>query len=469
MVSELHHFYLEMFAVVFGAVIAFYCTSRAFTLNDRFSLFIGMGFLASALIDVLNAVVSISSAGETSFLGYFIPQMWVASRIINAGMIVLALIRYADLIVLAGIRYADLRQTIITRNTLITIPGTIVSISIGIILLSLFAPFPHIVIDFPIHRPYEVLAIALFFTALIFFCQRRLSHMNDVFYKGILTYLIISIIGEATISYSTTNFDTPFNVAQILKDASYFVIVIALAVSSIRYAEELKRKDRLKDEFISVASHELRSPIQPILGFATLAKKGKIEQEAAWEGVLQHSRRLQNLASSILDVSRIQSGELRYVMEKVRINEVILEVVNSAKVNLSKDVSLETNLDKNVEIDADRLRITQVLANIIGNSVKFTDKGHIRVESNVSSARNEIEIKISDTGGGIPNDVLPNLFSKFVTKGVRDKAQLGTGLGLFISKEIVLAHNGEISAYNNNEGGATFTIVLPISRDQKMN
>ncbi|MFQ5941691.1 MAG: ATP-binding protein [Nitrososphaerales archaeon] len=265
-----------------------------------------------------------------------------------------------------------------------------------------------------------------------------------------------------------------FVVFSILTVLGFFAVVIIIINKKLRNLvkirtnelekvnEELKHKDRLKDEFLSIASHELRSPIQPILGFAGLAKKRNIDDDEAWDGVLRHSRRLQEVANDILDSSRIESGELTYVMEKFEINEVILDAINSAKVNLNGSASIESKLCKDVEIEGDRARIIQVLSNIIGNAVKFTRKGSIKVESHAFPERNRVEIKISDTGGGIPNDILPHLFGKFITKSVGGENQHGTGLGLFISKAIVIAHKGEIFAYNNDEGGATFTILLPM-------
>ncbi|MGH9909421.1 MAG: sensor histidine kinase, partial [Nitrososphaerales archaeon] len=119
------------------------------------------------------------------------------------------------------------------------------------------------------------------------------------------------------------------------------------------------------------------------------------------------------------------------------------------------------NLDKDIEIYADKGRLTQALTNTIGNAVKFTKKGYVTVESKFLAGENKIEIEISDTAGGIPKDILPKLFGKFVTKSIGNENQHGTGLGLFISKAIVTAHRGEIFAYNNNEDGATFMIVLP--------
>ena len=229
--------------------------------------------------------------------------------------------------------------------------------------------------------------------------------------------------------------------------------------------EELKRKEKLKDEFINIASHELKSPIQPILGLAGLALKGKIKHEEAWEVTLRQARKLEQLANDILDVSRIESGNLSCKMEKVRINEIILDVVAAAKLNpnLSEHVALNTKLDTPIEVVADKLRITQLLGNIIGNAAKFTTSGNITVESHVHLKENEIEIRIVDTGSGIPDDIFPDLFEKFSTKRSSGNDQSGTGLGLFISKAIVLAHGGQISASNNNQSGSTFSILLPIN------
>jgi signal transduction histidine kinase len=234
--------------------------------------------------------------------------------------------------------------------------------------------------------------------------------------------------------------------------------------------EELKQKEKLKDEFINIASHELKSPIQPILGLAALAKKGKINQERAWDITLRQARKLEHLANDILDVSRIESGNLSCKMDRVRINDLILDVMAAAKLNpdLSEGVVLDTKLDAPIEIAADKLRITQVLVNIIGNAVKFTKAGSITVETRVNRDDNKIEISIVDTGSGIPVSILPTLFEKFSTrKNTGNESQTGTGLGLFISRAIILAHGGQIHVSNNTVMGSTFTIFLPIEQKQE--
>ncbi len=238
----------------------------------------------------------------------------------------------------------------------------------------------------------------------------------------------------------------------------------------VKDKEELKKKERLKNEFVAIASHELRTPIQPILGFALLAKRGTISQEVAWEGVLAEARRLQQLANDILDVSRIESDNLKYDFVKLKINELIRHTVDSLSTDASKNLAITFNHDvaeKDLAIDADRSRITQVITNIIGNAIKFTSEGRIMIQSKVIN--DSVEITISDTGGGIPSDILSKLFEKFVTKGHGEGSKKGSGLGLYISKAIVTAHNGDITAFNNNENGATFAIRLPISNSSHKN
>ncbi len=228
--------------------------------------------------------------------------------------------------------------------------------------------------------------------------------------------------------------------------------------------EKLKSNDLMQREFLGVASHELRSPIQPILSYADLAIKGDLPYEQALQTIFAQALRLQKLANDILDVARIEAGQLSCVMRRVSINRVIKDAVDSIRQNLGKDVHLEVQLlEHDVEIELDADRIGQVLTNILGNAAKFTEKGKIRIETSRASndSNNLIEIRISDTGGGIPEEILPRLFEKFATKDVGGSAKHGTGLGLYISKAIVKAHNGKISAFNNPEGGATFVISLP--------
>jgi signal transduction histidine kinase len=232
----------------------------------------------------------------------------------------------------------------------------------------------------------------------------------------------------------------------------------------------------MQREFISIASHELRNPIQPILNYADLAKKGLIPTDEALDVVMEEAGRLSFLANNILDVSRIESGQLVYRMEKFFINGDIFSAIESTRSALKPGVSIDADLAPCEKIEGDRGRISQVIANVLLNAVRYTDKGRILVQSRVigqSAAASGgpadgppmLAIKISDTGRGIPEDILPKVFDKFVTTSSREGSKEGTGLGLYISRAIVEAHGGRMVAYNNPQGGgATFEILLPFSQ-----
>ncbi len=132
------------------------------------------------------------------------------------------------------------------------------------------------------------------------------------------------------------------------------------------------------------------------------------------------------------------------------------------KTGLTKDIKIIEYLDENVIIEADKTRIEQVLRNILGNAIKFTENGAVTVKTHLDKKAAELIFTISDTGLGIPEDILPNIFGKFVTKGHEMENQSGNGLGLFLCKGIISAHGGRIFAHNNKDAGSTFEFSLPL-------
>ena len=271
--------------------------------------------------------------------------------------------------------------------------------------------------------------------------------------------IIVSVVGAVA---STLG----FFISQINKDLKKEVDMKTLELKEAN--EKLTELDKMKDEFIGIASHELKSPIQPIFGFAELAKAGDIDQNEAWDGVTELANELQDLANAVLDVSRIESNRLKLQIDKIRINDVILETVQTLKINLKSGVVIHENLDEDIEIEADRVRLGQVLRNLLDNAIKFTRKGTINIDTHVNQNENKIQIIISDSGLGIPEEILPNIFGKFVTKGHNQENKSGTGLGLFLCKGIINAHGGKIFACNNAAGGATFEFILPILQKEKI-
>jgi signal transduction histidine kinase len=251
--------------------------------------------------------------------------------------------------------------------------------------------------------------------------------------------------------------------------------------------EELKYKDRLKDEFINVAAHELKGPIQPILGLSELLRTRKAidggtnnnnkisemtvqEEREFLDVIVRNSRRLREFAENILDVAKIESGSLVLNKEKINLEDMIKEVLKEfAQKTINKDkmkISYESPDSDTIIIVGDRSKLNQVIYNLVSNAVKFIhDEGTVIVsvtrKKHDAGTNNDYSavVSIKDTGSGIDPDILPRLFTKFSTKSETG----GTGLGLFISKSIIERHGGRIWAENNRDGskGATFAFSLP--------
>jgi signal transduction histidine kinase len=229
--------------------------------------------------------------------------------------------------------------------------------------------------------------------------------------------------------------------------------------------EKLQSLDKMKTDFILIAAHELRTPIQPIMGSVKLAEKGLISNEQAWKTIVTEAKRLSTVATYILDVGKIESGNISYDMKPLSVTQLVERISSSSTKFATQDgmISIKMDLDEDVTIMGDRERLVQAFANIIDNAAKFAKNGTITIQT-VNNDDGMVEIKIIDDGPGIPQEILPVLFNKFVTKTKENER--GTGLGLFITKAIIEAHNGKISAGNNADKGATFTVSIPIYKKE---
>jgi signal transduction histidine kinase len=267
--------------------------------------------------------------------------------------------------------------------------------------------------------------------------------------------------------------------------------------------QKVENTNTMQREFINVAAHELRTPIQSVLGYTELLleDEGDERKKLSLAAIVHNAERLQKLASDILDIARIESNTFQLNKKSLNLNSSISNIVKDhgkileqhkarditgllSNVNVnnnknnSNDKAMQTKLvfeskvkeGEDIFVKADEERLAQVICNILDNAFKFTDSyGSITVTLEKQEAQSQIGehteqtqrhaiITIKDTGTGIDPGILPKLFSKFATKSHR-----GTGLGLYISKNIVESHGGRILAENNTDGkGATFTITLPL-------
>jgi signal transduction histidine kinase len=263
------------------------------------------------------------------------------------------------------------------------------------------------------------------------------------------------------------------------RSAESFKSVFELLWNERTLNEELKRAHRMQREFIDIAAHELRTPIQPILALTeTLySHTNDPEQAKSLEVIRRNAKRLMRLSNDILDVTRIEGKSLELKEEEFNLKDVILDAMNDITLRREfldkKNIGLSYN-PQDISIQADKERITQVVYNLLDNAVKFINKAEKggtvtieiekktmtrgRIERQNKEHDNIVVVNIKDDGPGIDPEVMPKLFSKFVSTSFT-----GTGLGLFISKSIVEAHGGDMWAGNNADGkGATFTFSLPI-------
>ena len=249
---------------------------------------------------------------------------------------------------------------------------------------------------------------------------------------------------------------------------------------------KLENNEKAMKEFINIAAHELRTPIQPILGLSEMlpaASTNPQRHRKLVEIIVRNAHKLENLAEEILDVTRIESGRLQLSMEKVDLYELVQRVISDFEAVIKSefdkdenpnraiicikdeclnDRALETSPERPIVL-ADANRIVQVITNLLSNAVKFStqrDRALITITTGIRmiDSKSMAIVSISDQGQGIDPEIVPRLFQKFISG-----SEKGTGLGLYISKNIVKAHGGEIWAENNKNGkGATFVFTLPL-------
>jgi signal transduction histidine kinase len=242
--------------------------------------------------------------------------------------------------------------------------------------------------------------------------------------------------------------------------------------------KQLKIHNKTQKEFIDIAAHELRTPLQPIIGIMNVirSKVTDSDQQKLFDIVIRNAKRLQRLVEDVLDVTRIEGHTLDIKKEVFNINDAITSILQEYTSQIERKnigeykqfLEISFQPQKAVAyVHADKGRITQVISNLIDNAIKFApqQKGKLDIVVSRSDSDNREEpngnviVSVKDNGTGIDPEIMPKLFSKFVTKSFS-----GTGLGLYVSKNIIEAHGGKIWAENNNDGnGATFYFSLPIS------
>jgi signal transduction histidine kinase len=333
--------------------------------------------------------------------------------------------------------------------------------------------------------PIYVNGKAAYFLRIVAPTAEIYSHINDVLFAERVkmfsliagTTAAIAILIVFLIKWSGLNEEVKRR-GKELEEANKDLETANKQLSSAN--EQLKLHDKMQKEFINVASHEIKTPTQAILGYSEILQKHPEKREQISDALHRNASRLQRLTNDILDVTRIESQTLKPNKVKFNLTESISSIAEDFKNDIQKKginvALLYEPEDNNLVVEADKERITQVISNLLSNAIKFTKEGSIsidvvkkrRIEDGKNDSQEEVVVSVEDTGTGIDSEVLPRLFTKFATKSDIG----GTGLGLFISKSIVEAHGGKMWAHNNiNNGqgrGATFYFSLPLIINNKI-
>lgn len=239
--------------------------------------------------------------------------------------------------------------------------------------------------------------------------------------------------------------------------------------------EKLKELDKAKSDFVSIASHQLRTPITAVKGYSSMLLEGSFGQipekaKTALEKIFASSNRLVHMITDFLTLSRIERGKLEYIFQKADFKELVASVFDELKtVNIKEKKGLDLSLDivenEDYTLTIDQEKIRQVIYNIIENAMKYTPKGFVKVSLYKSPDKNGVVLKVQDSGIGISKESLKRLFQKFGQAGENNHAGaiIGVGLGLYVAKEIIKVHHGDIRVESKGEGtGSAFYVELPV-------
>jgi len=234
--------------------------------------------------------------------------------------------------------------------------------------------------------------------------------------------------------------------------------------------EELKELDKMKIEFLNITSHELKTPLTQIIAYLDILqneKQGKLNknQKESLKIISSNTKRLKSLIWDILDLSGLESKQIKFDMQPIKINEVIEDAIRDVKsLAEEKNITINKNLGNFPLIEGDEERLKQVITNLVNNAIKFTPKRG-KIDINVGKKSYRLFITVKDMGIGIKKIYLEKIFDKFYQVDTGDKRKYsGTGLGLTICQGIIKAHGGEIWAESEPKKGSAFNILLYYKR-----
>ena len=472
-------------AIIAGIV----CISRFSALQERIFLIVGLGFFIVGTEDFIQGLFSFQRIVPNLQLelNKFIAATHITGRSILAIMIVLS-----------GWTEKPLGKSKNPKKEAAIL--SFISFSFAGILTAIFYRLPLLRLVYPGHliaHPLDLLSASLFLVGMVLYTRKYMASGYNFFW-WIVTACIFNFIGELYVAQSQRLYDSFFDIAHIFYVFGYMVPIIGISLESgalfkqqRKYIHDLsdanrrlKKLDDLKSEFISAASHALKTPLTSIKGYVSLildSKAGDInETQRKFLGYVKEStERLNRLVSNLLNLSRVEPTQVRMNIKRVRTH---LEEIVRKEISVFRSAAQEKNIgitfeltNRLPEVYCDPDRICEVVDNLLSNAIKYTPSGgKIRVAT--GKKQSYLYVAVQDTGTGIKKQDLERIFEPFqrIEKptGVEshplerkeEEGHEGTGLGLTIVKRIVEAHGGHVEVESKINQGSKFSFFLPLRK-----
>ena len=319
----------------------------------------------------------------------------------------------------------------------------------------------------------------------------RILNIKIITTELFTSLVLLIILGELFFVKDTTEFFIKGTIFLILSFFGYMIIrsvhaevrareKIEELAAKLEFANlRLKQLDEAKSDFLSIASHQLRTPLTAIKGYASMILEGSYGKisattKSAVDKIFQSSQRLVLIIGDFLDISHIEQGTMQYDFAALDVKELAKGLTDEFKATIESStdkskalkISFEADEKENFNVNADRNKIRQVVSNLIDNSIKYTPAGFVKVSLSKVSENGNVLLKIEDSGIGLSAETMPNLFKKFGrARSLSSAYANGSGLGLYVAKEIIRAHKGKIWAESEGEGkGSKFLVELPAGK-----
>ena len=460
------HTILETISTLLALFVGIIALVRFYSKKSNNYLFIGTGFLGTALLDGYHAIATFGPISRVfpSLPPSLGPWSWIASRMFLS---ILLLLSWWS----CQLNRQEQNSDEIPEGKVYFIVG---SLTLACFLFFAFVPLPRAYYpELIVGRPEEFLPGVFFLLALDGYLRAGIWK-TDLF----TFFLVLSIftglaiqIGYMLFSYQL--FDAYFNVAHLLKHLSYIFVLIGLIVSTYNLFKEAD-SSRAKSEFLANMSHELRTPLNGILGYAQILERdptlSALHKNSI--GVIKQSgEHLLTLINDVLDISKVEAGKLNIQRTEIHLPNFLHNITDMVRIRAEqkslKFIFDTGHLPEIVLGDENRLR--QVLINLLGNAIKFTERGSIYLKVEKGQQPDALRFLVQDTGIGIPQEKLVEIFRPFQQYGSDNRYIEGTGLGLAISQKLVAAMGGSLLVQSKPGEGASFwfELELPVQNAPK--